>query len=134
MKTCRTIAAIALASMFLLVMPAATPAQRNTADQSVGRVTGSVTDPLRQCIPGAEIVFETKVLGRKRKYKTTTSNEGLYDISLPAGRYQVSIRYVGFKRFQNKNVFVLAGDRNAFNIVLEVDMRNAVTVYTRSRG
>ena len=69
-----------------------------------------MTDRFRGCIPGAELVFETKVLGKKRKYETTTNNDGLYDISVPAGHYQVSIHYVGFKRFRNKNVRVVAGD------------------------
>jgi hypothetical protein len=134
MKTSRTIAVIALAIIVWLVTAAAVPAQRNTADQSVGRVTGSVTDPLGQCIPRAELVFETKIAGKKQKYKATTNNDGFYDISLPPRRYQVSIGYVGFKPFRKKNVPVLAGNRNALHIVLEVDMRKAVTVYTRSRG
>jgi hypothetical protein len=134
MKFCRTIAAMALTGIFLLVTAPAIRAQQNTAPDSNGRVTGSVTDHLRQCIPRAELVFEIKVKGKKRTYKTTTNNDGLYDISLPPGRYQVSIEYAGFKRFRKKNVPVLAGDRNGLNIVLKIDLRNAVTVYTRSAG
>ena len=123
-----------LTGVLLLVAFHDVSAQQSTIDPSPGRVTGSIEDRFGQHIQGAIVVFEAKVVGKKTKHKTKTNSDGVFDLSLPAGLYDISINFVGFKRFRNKNVLVAGGQTKALDIVLEIDPKKSLTVNTRNRS
>jgi hypothetical protein len=117
-----------LLSVLVLVAHRDLSAQVPSNNQLAGRVVGSIQDRFGERIQEATVVFEAKVDGKKIKRKTKSDREGAFDIFLPHGIYNVSINFVGFRRFRNKNLLVAANKTNALDIVLEIDPKKSVTV------
>ncbi len=63
-----------------------------------GTITGTVTDPSRSVVPGAEVIATNTETGSVSK--TATTSTGNYTLtSLPAGLYDVSVQAQGFEKF-----------------------------------
>ena len=64
--------------------------------QSTGTIQGSVTDPSGAPVPKAIVTVRNIATGEERSF--TTDDVGLYVVpSLPAGRYQVSVKAPGLQ-------------------------------------
>lgn len=80
-------------------------------------VSGSVTDGNGKPVAGAAISVQD---ASGRNYSGTTDSHGNFRISgMPAGTYTVSVAGKGFKRYERKEVVLVAGDVVPVDVVLQ---------------
>jgi hypothetical protein len=101
---------LSLVSAFLLAAFLGLPSSA-LAQQTLGGITGTVTDPQGSAIPGADIVAvsdDTKLV------RTAKSNaQGSYQLNdLPIGKYTVTVTVQGFSSEKFPNILIQA-DRTA---------------------
>ena len=91
--------------------------RQSHAQQSLGVITGTVTDPTRAAVPGATI---TAVNDQTAASRSGPSNgQGSYSFqALPIGTYSLTISAVGFGTQQIPNVLVQADRTVTLNISL----------------
>jgi hypothetical protein len=98
------------------------------AQRDLGTIVGTVTDPQGAVIPNAKITITEDSTGLS--YDVVASSTG--DFIRPAlkpGTYTVTAEAVGFRRFQQKNVVLVGGDRVGVPITLAVgDVTQAIEV------
>ena len=93
-----------------------------------GKVNGIVKDIHDAVVQGVSIVFESKFAGKKFKRKVESNSNGLYEIDLPAGLYRVTVKFSGFRKFQDKELIVEVGKSTRLDIVLKENPRKYTTV------
>ncbi len=93
-----------------------------------GRVTGTVKDTHDAAIQGVSIVFESRSDGKRFRRKVQSNSDGVYEIDLPAGLYRVTVKFSGFRKFQQKELTVEASKSTRFDIVLKENPRRYTTV------
>ncbi len=76
------------------------------------RLTGTVTDETRESLISANVVIDAS-----KGWAAVTDFDGKYEISVPAGTYDVSFRYIG-KEEQKIRVSLSAGENKTLNVVL----------------
>lgn len=98
------------------------------AQQNVGGITGTVSDPTGAVIPAVEVTAEHQGTGITRQGQT--SGTGVYRFTvLQVGRYTVRVSTSGFKSFERPDVAVVSGETVTLEIQLEVgDVTETVTV------
>jgi hypothetical protein len=96
----------------LLVFACVALAQRDLAT-----ITGRVTDSSGGVVPSAKIVIEEK--GTGQVYELTTNGAGEFTRpALKPSTYNITVSAPGFKKSEQKDVLLGAGERTAVNIVL----------------
>ena len=86
------------------------------AQNSVGTISGVVTDPDRSALSGAAVQAKNAATGTT--YKTSSSAKGDYSLGqLPAGTYEVAVAVPGLRPYTKKDILVRAGQ------TLQVDIR-----------
>ncbi|MCA1618784.1 MAG: TonB-dependent receptor [Acidobacteria bacterium] len=94
-------------------------APRASAQTHRGSVLGTVYDPVRDVIPGAEVKLIN--VGTNETRTTTTGEEGRYTISsLPPGTYRLEVSHVGFSTFRRNEVVLSVNQELRFDVSLEV--------------
>jgi hypothetical protein len=89
------------------------------AQRDLGTIAGTVTDPTGLAVPNAKVTI-TEV-ATNLSYAVTSSTAGEYvRPALKPGIYTVSAEAQGFRRVQQDNVVVTAGDRIGVNLTLAV--------------
>ena len=88
------------------------------AQSDRGTITGTITDPAGAVIPSASI--EVKNQGTGTVYQGGTSTTGNYVISLPVGRYEMSVTVTGFKKYVRQNLTVQVATDTRQDVQLEV--------------
>ena len=88
---------------FVLILAASVPAQ-----ETRGRVQGSVRDPSSAVIAGANVVLSNDNTGVKTVKSTNETGRYLFDLVVP-GHYSIIVSSSGFKTFVQKNVLVEVG-------------------------
>src|SRR5580700_6965121 len=89
------------------------------AQRDLGTITGIVSDPSGAAIPNAKVTI-TEV-ATNLSYVVTTNTSGEYvRPALKAGTYKVTAEAQGFRRVEQDNVVVTAGDRIGVNLTLPV--------------
>lgn len=106
-----------------LIMAASTAmwvsAQEATKHQAgLGKLTGIVKDRQDAAIAGVPIVFEGKIAGKKLRQKVLSNEDGAYEAELPPGLYRMTIKFVGFRRYQNREIKVETGKTTYADVVL----------------
>ncbi|HEX8071135.1 MAG TPA: TonB-dependent receptor [Pyrinomonadaceae bacterium] len=107
-------AAALLAVLFICALYAPLHAQ-----ESRGRITGTVTDPNKAAVPGATV----RVVDPARGTSLTlpTNDEGFFQAPyLLPGTYQVVVEVAGFKKFIQDNVVLQINETRDLAISLEV--------------
>lgn len=84
------------------------------AQQNPGMLVGLVNDQNGARIPDAKINIESKNL----KKEIRSDAEGVFQIDLPAGTYQVSVESYGFRTFKRKDVQIRTHSTKALDAVL----------------
>ena len=85
-----------------------------------GRLSGRVTDPDGNVIPGASVQIVNQDTLVKREAKTDGS--GTYSVpALPPGRYQVIVEAEGFSRRSSEIIALAAGQAIVFNAQISVN-------------
>src|ERR1700748_1768883 len=70
-----------------------------------GTITGTISDPTKAVIPGANVVATGET---GDGYETITTETGNYTLGqLPAGLYQLSVELPGFKKYVRQGITVL---------------------------
>jgi hypothetical protein len=89
------------------------------AQRDLGTITGIISDPSGAPIPNAKVTI-TEV-ATNLNYTVTSNNAGEYvRPALKAGTYTVTAEAQGFRRVEQENVVVTAGDRIGVNLTLPV--------------
>src|SRR2546427_4362520 len=84
-----------------------------------GGIQGTVTDPNRAVIPGADVTITSPDTGLTRT--TQTDSEGSYLVSeLPIGTYQVTVKKAGFHDLTVKNVKVEVSTTTRADVPLQI--------------
>jgi hypothetical protein len=92
-----------------------------------GSLNGRVTDPNGAVIAGASVEITNQ--SSNQTYATTTNNNGIYRVALPAGNYSLNISAAGFKNAAMSGLQVNAGTPSSSNVSLEVgNVSETVTV------
>src|ERR1043165_9246684 len=103
-----------LSVIFILSFPSSLSAQ-----ESRGKITGTVTDQNKAAVPGASI----KIVDASRgtSVTLTTNDDGFFQAPyLLPGTYQVVVEVTGFKKFIQDNVVLQINETRDLPIVLEV--------------
>lgn len=94
-------------------------------------LTGAVTDPSGAVVSDAQVTFRNEATGITAQF--ATSSQGEYTAPLAAGIYQITVRAMGFERFEATHVVVEIGATPTFNIKLTVGA-SSETVQVTSAG
>ncbi len=77
------------------------------------KLSGTVTQENGEAVISANVVIDAS-----KGQGTVTDFDGKYELSIPAGSYEVTIRYIG-KEEQKHKVTLAAGEKKSLNIVLK---------------
>ena len=89
------------------------------AQDVTARISGTVTDPSGEVVPGATV----EVLNPETAARTaaTTGSRGEYVISLlRPGKYQLTISHPGFRTYQRTNIVLEVNERANLDVRLEI--------------
>ena len=115
----RFMKSISLAAVFTALLLAAASPLTLSAQESRGRITGTVTDPNGAAVPGASVKITDPARGTS--VSLNTNDEGFFQAPyLLAGTYQVVVEIAGFKKFIQENVVLSINETRDLPIVLEV--------------
>ncbi len=93
------------------------------AQRDLGTITGIISDPTGAAIPNAKVTI-TEV-ATNLSYAVTTNTSGEYvRPALKAGTYTVTAEAQGFRRVEQENVVVTAGDRIGVSLTLPLGQVN----------
>jgi carboxypeptidase family protein len=95
--------------------------------QTTGRLKGRVSDRSG----GAGAIEKTHIIieSSSGKFEAIASDNGEYDLELPAGTYNVSTKKVpGFVSFNRNKVQVKPGKETVLNVKLKVTLDDAICV------
>ncbi len=121
---------LALIALAVLCWPVG---QAHAQGVTTGSVTGVVTDPQQQAIPGASVVATHEPSGTK--YEATTRADGRFSIPgmRVGGPYTVTVTISGFRPQVTKDVFVNLGSASDLPLTLRtLTMAEEVTVTAES--
>jgi hypothetical protein len=100
--------------LLALVCACAALAQRDLAT-----ITGTVTDSSGGVVPAAKVTITEQ--GTGQVYQLTTSTAGEFTRpALKASTYNITVSAAGFKRAEQKDIILNAGERTGVNIVLTI--------------
>jgi hypothetical protein len=100
-------------SVCLLVLTAAAFAQSDR-----GTITGTITDPAGAVIASANIEVKNQDTGTVSQGGTSAT--GNYVISVPVGRYEMTVTVQGFKKYVRQNLQVIVASDTRQDVQLEV--------------
>src|SRR5947207_1227860 len=95
-------------------------------------LAGEVTDPSGSAVDAAKVTATS--VERNVTFESATNSAGRYTIPfLPPGRYNVTVQKTGFKQFVREGVSLLAADRLAMDVKLDLGaVADTVTVSGRA--
>lgn len=93
------------------------------ASAPLSKVNGIVKDSHDAVVGGAVIWFETKIDRKKFRQKAESNRNGLFEVELPAGSYQVTVKFSGFYNFKREGLIVESAKPLTFDIVLKENPR-----------
>ncbi|MGH9700171.1 MAG: TonB-dependent receptor domain-containing protein [Candidatus Acidiferrales bacterium] len=90
LRQVRLFCAVTVIAFFLIAIPS--PAQNST-----GRIVGTITDPQGSVVPGAKVVATNA--GTNAHWNTLTGQDGAYEVlDLPIGNYTIAVEKAGFTK------------------------------------
>jgi carboxypeptidase family protein len=102
---------------FLLLGPLACAAATSAASPRLGRIKGIVLDVNQARVVNAVVIVQ----GGDVKRKVMSDDEGRFEISLPPGSYQITVKAAGFREFTSALLRVEPGKSRALNVHLMVE-------------
>ena len=110
---------ISLAAALAAILLAASAPVTLRAQESRGKITGTVTDPNKAAVPGASVKITDPTRGSS--VALTTNDEGFFQAPyLLPGTYQVIVEIAGFKKFIQDAVVLQINETRDLNISLEL--------------
>ena len=116
--------------MWVLLFAIAGPAFQKAYGQTTG-LTGTVSDPSGAVVPGAQVAFTNEATGITTQFATLS--DGVYNVQLAAGTYDIAVKATGFEKFVATHVAVEVGATPTFNMKLKVGS-SSETVQVTSEG
>jgi len=91
--------------------------QTSFAQLTTAAIKGQVTS-INETLPGATVIIVHEPTGSK--YGTTTNESGIYNLANlnPGGPYTLSVTFVGYKNFEQKNLHLTLGQTLQLNVQL----------------
>src|SRR6516165_10462581 len=89
------------------------------AQRDLGTITGTITDPQGSGVPSAKVTILEDATGLSYGVVTNETGEFVRPLLKP-GTYAVTVEAPGFRKAEQKNVLVTAGDRIGVNISLKL--------------
>jgi len=94
--------------------------ERKKTESKTAALAGTLLDPAGAIIPNAEIVLKNE--STKKEYAAKTSEEGEFSVpALPAGKYTLRVKYVGFKTLVVEHLGLDAGEAVTLKATLGID-------------
>jgi hypothetical protein len=108
----------------LLILSILTLATVNQVFSQVGtfQISGKVTDSLSQPLDGAMVILH-QLSGLKIVQQGTCAPDGQFTFTIPAGRYLLTVSYIGSKAFHS-DTLVIAADKKLAAIILLGAVKN----------
>jgi hypothetical protein len=106
-----------LIAAFLFVGLLAGAGMTSTASPRVGRIKGIVLDVNKARVVNAVVIVQ----GGDVKRKVMSNDEGRFELSLPPGSYQITVKADGFRQFTSPLLRVESGKKRAFDVHLIVE-------------
>jgi len=98
------------------------------AQRDLGTITGTITDPQGSGVPSAKVTILENATGLTYSVNTNETGEFIRPLLKP-GTYSVTVEAAGFRKAEQKNILVTAGDRIGVNITLQLgDITQTVEV------
>jgi hypothetical protein len=92
--------------------------------QGDGKIKGAILDVNDARVANASITIE----GNKIKRVVKSDDQGQFEISLPPGRYQVTVKANGFRRFVYSSLTTHANETEVINVHVVVGAVDSVLV------
>ena len=89
----------------------------SAASPRVGRIKGIVLDVNKGRVVNAVVIVQ----GGDVKRRVMSNDEGRFEISLPPGSYQITVKAAGFREFRSPLLRVEPGKSRAFDVHLIVE-------------
>src|ERR1043165_7585369 len=84
-----------------------------------GTLTGTVSDPQGGVVPQAKVGLRNTQTGSQ--YETITTATGNYSLAqLPAGTYDLSVEFTGFKKHTQQGIIVQVAQTERVDVFLEI--------------
>ena len=93
----------------------------STVYSQTGKITGRITNNKNDQISGATVTVV------EISKSVATDIDGRYTISLPAGKYSISISYVGYNKKSVNEISVEAGKETTLDVVIEESNNNQLS-------
>jgi hypothetical protein len=116
MKFSSSIKTVIIFGMSVVLLQASSIAQSASPKRLIGKLEGVVVDTNEARIVKASV----KIEGRRIKREVISNEEGLFQVELPVGMYQITVYSPGFGVFQRKGVKVQANSTTKVEIPLKV--------------
>jgi hypothetical protein len=98
------------------------------AQRDLGTITGTITDPQGAGVPSARVNILENATGISYNVVASETGEFVRPLLKP-GTYSVTVEAPGFRKAEQKNILVTAGDRIGVNISLQLgDVNQTVEV------
>lgn len=88
------------------------------AQQTVGQLSGVVTDPSGAVISGATVTIKNQ--NTRVELRVTTDDEGLFKASVPPGVYQITVEANGFRKQTESNISVGLTELKTINFTMSL--------------
>jgi hypothetical protein len=100
-----------------------------SAQQNVGRILGTVSDPSGAVVPGAKVVATNTATALNVEMLTNAA--GAYSFSdLPIGTYSVRVSFTGFQTYERSNLVVISGQSVTIDVKLAVGATTQTVMVT----
>ncbi|HEY1341074.1 MAG TPA: carboxypeptidase regulatory-like domain-containing protein [Bryobacteraceae bacterium] len=98
------------------------------AQRDLGTITGTITDPQGAGVPNAKVTIVENATGLSYGVVASDTGEFVRPLLKP-GTYTVTVEAPGFRKAQQKDIIVTAGDRIGVNISLQLgDVNQTIEV------
>src|SRR5215472_9924643 len=120
--------ALSVAAVVVLTMGLA------VAQQTLGTISGTVTDSTGAAINGATVTMFNTDRGSVARTVTTSGNGFYTATALPLGGYRVTVSASGFGEQVLSNIVLHVNDSLTINSTLKVGAQEKITVTTEAQG
>jgi sporulation protein YlmC with PRC-barrel domain len=106
-----------LIAAFLFVELLGGAVMTSTASPRLGRIKGIVLDVNKARVVNAVVIVQ----GGEVKRQVMSNFEGRFEVSLPPGSYQITVKADGFRQFTSPLLRIESGKNRAFDVHLIVE-------------
>lgn len=119
----------AKSGLLLMIMALCLGGVPLSAQQNVGRILGTISDPSGAVVPGAKVAATNTATALKQEM--LTNQAGAYSFSdLPIGTYNLTVGTAGFQTYERSNIVVISGQSVTIDVRLVVGTASQTVTVT----